>query len=165
MVSMVNRINYWLSIRGLSGYFAINQDGDIEDWEIDIGQPTRPGLEAIPEADVEAWLITKAKNENVVIARADGSKALLQLTSPYSEEERVTWPTQEAEAREWIANSETMYEPEIPVIMIRRIAFHRGITMQVMVDKIMENVELFQYVAGDILGVQQKQIDDIETVE
>lgn len=98
----------------------------------------------------------QAKADSVQEARSDGTKILLELVAPYSEEEWGTWFTQESEAREWLVDNES------PCIMIRRIAYHREITVAVMVEKIMDNVELFKYVAGDILGVQQKTIDDIE---
>lgn len=111
--------------------------------------------EAAEDARIQAGIVLK-KELDKVNARKDGSTTLLELVAPYSEEERGTWPTQEAEARAW------QLDNNAPCIMIRRIAYHREITMDVMVKKIIDNVELFQYVAGDILGVQQKTIDDLE---
>jgi hypothetical protein len=110
------------------------------------------------EAEVLAGQPTaeEIKRGGIKHARDSGSITLLELVEPYSQEERETWADQRTEAAEWLLNNDS------PCIMIRRIAYQRGITMDVMVDKIMENVELFKYVAGDILGVQQKAIDDIE---
>lgn len=112
--------------------------------------------EAAEDARILAGIVLK-KELDKLKARTDGSETLQELVAPYSEEERGTWGIQEAEAMEYQDNNNA------PCVMIRRIAYHRGIEVSELVVKIMDNVELFKYVAGDILGVQQKAIDDIET--
>lgn len=121
----------------------------------DEGAEIQQNIIALTANELEALAIENNRVNEIKI-RHEGSQALLDLTKPYSEEERGTWSTQESEARLYLIDNNA------PCVMIRRIAFHRGISVAELVIKIMDNVELFQYVAGDILGVQQKKVDDLE---
>lgn len=87
--------------------------------------------------------------------RAEGARRLEALT-PYSAAERDTWPQQQREAEEYGSN------PDCACPMIRQIATVRGITVPVLVGKIMENIALYPAAAGAILGQQQKLLDQIE---
>lgn len=87
--------------------------------------------------------------------RAEGSKRLRSLAGPYSEEEREGWESQKQQARAWLANPET----RIPTVSA--MATTRGIPVDVMVDKIMENVFLYETAYGQIVGTQQALLDQI----
>jgi len=93
----------------------------------------------------------KAKEDAVI--RSSGSTQLLALGNPYSPEERETWITQEAEARAWTANHSAVCP------MITAMATTRGIPIALMVQKIIENADLFKGASGQILGAQQKALD------
>jgi hypothetical protein len=85
--------------------------------------------------------------------RGVGSVQLSDIIQPYSREERETWFTQETEARAWIVNNNTSCP------MITSMATARGISVSLMVQKIIENSDIFKAAAGTILGNQQKDID------
>lgn len=87
--------------------------------------------------------------------RTAGAVRLLALTTPYSAEERESWANQQKEAEAWTLNNSA------PVPMITAMATARGITIAVMVGKIMDNVDLFRAAAGQILGTQQALLDQI----
>lgn len=88
--------------------------------------------------------------------RREGSRRLAAMAGPYSKEERETWATQHDQALEWQLNATC----DCP--MIRNMATSRGITIDTMVAKIMENVTLFEAGSGQILGQQQKLLDRID---
>lgn len=87
--------------------------------------------------------------------RSGGGKRLQSLASPYGPEERESWATQQREARSWLADHAS------PIPMISAMATVRGITIDQMVSKIMENVALFEAASGQILGLQQRLLDQI----
>lgn len=87
--------------------------------------------------------------------RDDGAAKLAALGNPYSEEEQKTWDTQEAEALAWMADNSA----KCP--LITGMAVNRGIPISLMVQKILENAELFKDVSGKILGLQQKALDQL----
>ena len=86
--------------------------------------------------------------------RAEGSKRLLALATPYAPEERETWITQQREAESYLLDSAA------PTPMIDAMATGRGISKTLLVSKIMENVNLFRAAAGAILGQQQRLLDE-----
>lgn len=78
---------------------------------------------------------------------------LLAITEPYGKEERETWKTQEEEASQWVSDNTS------PCTMIRGMAAARGIAIELMVAKIQKNATLFREASGQILGMQQAEID------
>lgn len=94
--------------------------------------------------------IRKQKEKQI---RAEGSRRLLALAQPYSSEERESWPQQKEEALEFQLNQLCDCE------MIRNMATARGISVDVMAEKILENATLFKAAAGQILGIQQRLLD------
>jgi hypothetical protein len=88
--------------------------------------------------------------------RDEGAKRLVALATPYTAAERETWATQQREARTWLADNAAS------VPMISAMATQRGITVAGLVGKIMENVALFEYASGAILGQQQRLLDLID---
>lgn len=84
-----------------------------------------------------------------------GNAELSKLAMPYGAAERETWHVQHREAEAWLADNGA----RIPLISAMCTA--RDIPVSVMVGKIMENVDLFQYLAGNIMGRQQGLIDQI----
>lgn len=92
-------------------------------------------------------------------ARARYGDLLSQLAAPYGPEERETWLVQESEARAWQSDNDA------PCPMIRLMAANRGIDMDLMVQKILENAALFRAESGRLLGLQQKEIDQIYSDE
>lgn len=83
---------------------------------------------------------------------------LISIAQPYGPEERETWKTQEEEALQWQDDNNA------PCPMIRAMSTARGITMQLMVEKILENSALFRAASGQILGLQQKELDQLSEV-
>lgn len=91
--------------------------------------------------------------------RAEGSRRLITLATPYSAEERESWAQQQADANEYQVN------PNCACTLMRQIATTRGITLQLMAEKILENAALFKIVSGQILGKQQRLLDQVEAVQ
>jgi hypothetical protein len=103
------------------------------------------------EYDAKLSADTKAKAELDI--RVEASRQLLALSTPYLAEERETWMIQEAEARAYLVNNTS------PCPMVTAMATTRGITVELMVQKIIENSDAFKLAAGQILGQQQKDLD------
>lgn len=78
---------------------------------------------------------------------------LLNVAKPYLPEERETWKTQEEEALQFQADNQA------PCVMIRAMATNRGITIEALVTKILDNAAAFRLATGDILGQQQAELD------
>lgn len=91
--------------------------------------------------------------------RSQYAAMLVSITAPYGEAERETWKTQEEEAQLWTPESDGL-SGEIDLCpMIRGMATARGILMNLMVAKILKNAELFRAASGQILGMQQAELD------
>lgn len=88
--------------------------------------------------------------------RAEGSKRLEALAAPYTPQERETWANQQKEAEAWTLD-QTVATP-----MVDAMATVRGIDKAAMMGKILENVGLFRAAAGQILGEQQRLLDQID---
>ncbi len=87
--------------------------------------------------------------------RSGGSIRLNALANPYSAEERESWAQQQDEAKEYQAN------PACECALIRAMAGGRGIPLNLMASKILENAALFKAVSGQILGAQQRLLDKL----
>jgi hypothetical protein len=99
--------------------------------------------------------------------RAEGDRRLKGLAQPYMDGERETWGVQMAEARACLDDSEACTDgpgknPESFVPMIAQMAKERGITILALTGKIWENVTLFRQASGQILGAQQRLLDQID---
>jgi len=87
--------------------------------------------------------------------RSGGSTRLTALANPYSAEERESWTQQQAEAKEFQADT------DCECSLIRAMATNRGIPLPLLAGKILENAALFKTVSGQILGTQQQLLDRI----
>jgi hypothetical protein len=117
-----------------------------EVWEDSAGTATSADLfAACPQ-------IRKLKTDEI---REAGAARLSAMANPYRSAERETWATQQREARTWLND----HNAAVP--MISAMAAERGLNLQEMVDKIMENVALFEAGSGQILGQQQRLLDQI----
>lgn len=92
------------------------------------------------------------KNKDSEI-RAKGRDLMLQITNPYTLEERDTWPTQVAEAKAYSANNTS------PTPMLSAIVTQRGNTLADQVQKILANEAAFKDAVGYVMGIQQKKLD------
>jgi len=91
--------------------------------------------------------------------RAQGARQLAQLAAPYGSSERETWDTQQREARGYDA------DPSAATPMLSAMAAARGVTLEEMVAKVLENVAMFEAAAGEILGRQQALLDQLVAAE
>jgi hypothetical protein len=91
--------------------------------------------------------------------RNEGSSRLSTLAGPYQGPERETWSIQMTEAEAWLINMQA------PTPLLTALAVNRGITIDALVGKVMENVQLFRAVSGVILGQQQALLDRIYTTQ
>jgi hypothetical protein len=85
--------------------------------------------------------------------RSRYSLLLLDVAKPYTPEERETWKTQEEEANQFKSDSES------PCPMIRAMASQRGISVDTLADKILNNAAEFRLATGNLLGQQQAELD------
>lgn len=83
------------------------------------------------------------------------SNLLNDIVCPYEQSERETWSIQLAEAEAYAA------DPNVDAPMLTAMASTRGITVSELAAKVMENNNLFRSAAGEILGEQQKLLDEL----
>ena len=115
----------------------------LDAYRVEGGQVVEPTL-----ADAKA-----AKSTEILT----GSDAAMNLiTASYSENEKLSWPKQEAEAKALLA------DPDAPAPLLRGIADTRGIALTVLRDKVLANVEASEALTALILGTQQKYEDAVK---
>ena len=93
------------------------------------------------------------KKEKERQIRKGGADIMLAITTPYTAEERDTWPIQVAEAKAYDADNNA----SIP--MIDALVAGRGNTKADQVARILANEAAFKMAVGQILGIQQAKID------
>lgn len=87
--------------------------------------------------------------------RAKYGKLLNDAVSKYNLSERETWSLQLKEAEEFIK------DPNGTFPLLLAIAESRGVSIEIMVQKIKENDTLYRNTIGTILGQQQAELDSI----
>lgn len=86
-----------------------------------------------------------------------GSDAALdELSYKYSQNEKLSWPKQETEAKALEAN------PDAPAPLLRGIASERGISVEELKNKVLANVAASEQTTSYILGKQQGYEDAIK---
>ena len=121
--------------------------GKVFDFSVEIQFPT-----------VEEWETAILEAENNIkkhLIREKYSNILKKVVEPYSKEERETWERQERQARLYLTN------PTATVPFISKQAEKRGKSVSDLVDLIMENVVEYEETCGEILGLQQKELDEL----
>jgi hypothetical protein len=98
---------------------------------------------------------TAVREEAAHTIRQQYAALLRDLVRPYLEEERASHLAQEAEALQWQADNAA------PCVLIRNMAANRGIPVGIMVEKILENAALYRAECGRLLGLQQKELDEL----
>lgn len=102
--------------------------------------------------------------------RSDADAELAQIQSGYSQSEIISWPKQEAGARELTANPDAV-TPDAE--FVRAMAADRGIPVMELVGKIMGNLSPYSQAMARVLGTQQRREDlvkqaaspeDLETI-
>jgi len=107
-----------------------------------------------PEEDEAHLNEAKAAKLKEVLAKSD--ETLNTLAYRYSENEKLSWPKQEVEARALETN------PEAPAPLLRGIAGTRGIPVAELADKVLANVAQSEQATSYVLGTQQKYEDMIK---
>ncbi len=90
-------------------------------------------------------------------------KAMSLITKTYPEHEQKTWNQQELEALAYKADPENA---EIP--LLKQISVTRGISLEVLVDKVIEKAIAYKAIVGTAIGHRQKaedMITNITTIE
>lgn len=83
--------------------------------------------------------------------------AVAPVTAGYPEAEQKTWSRQEREALAFVQDSTA----ECP--LLRRIADQRGLTMDDLTARVLENVGVYEKIAGDTTGIRQRLESEIES--
>lgn len=128
---------------------STNWDVAIERWNLPGDPPTQEELNGIylTFSKQEFYSALAQKRAEIL----NGSDTILTiLTEGYSENEKLSWPKQEAEAIAYSNDNTT------PTPLLTAIAARRGITLDDLVSRVLENVRLSTIITGDILGQQQK---------
>ncbi len=123
----------------------------------EIREPPNPDLieplwngETFVETASQEFINEKADQK----IRAKYAVLMSDVAKPYSSQERETWFLQR-EAAEIYVTDETI-EPYIQIM-----ADARGIPVETLLEKIQENIDLYNSVIFDLLGKQQKEIDEL----
>ena len=104
-----------------------------------------------------SFIRTKEQKEKEI--RKKYSELMRSVVAPYSPEEQQTWFTQIEEANKWLEN------PNKSVPLITKMAQYRNISVATLVSLIKENDELFRENIGMLLGLQQKELDELYAEE
>ncbi len=94
-----------------------------------------------------------AKQVKLSEINAAFTAASAALTEGYPEAERMTWPTQQAEALAWAA------DPEAPTPYLDGLAAARGITPEEMRQKTLDQTQLFMQASQQLVGTRQRLRD------
>ncbi|WP_017757605.1 hypothetical protein [Pseudacidovorax intermedius] len=86
---------------------------------------------------------------------ADFSKASAALLDGYPQAERLTWPTQQAEAMAWHADAQAATP------FLDGLAVHRGIPPETMRAKTLAAVQAFQQASQYLVGTRQRLQDEL----
>ena len=115
-----------------------------------------------PKWDGSQWqdgrTLDEVRSDKSVEIRETGDVRLAALAVPYLGKEREAWDAQQREARAYLADS-TSKTP-----MLSSMATTRGITFDAMIEKVMENVTLYETAVGVILGQQQALLDMVDAI-
>lgn len=101
------------------------------------------------------FTLAQAKKNKEAEMRRRGAELMSQIASPYTPEERDTWPTQVAEAKAYLTDPNTLTP------MLSAITAVRGNTVADQVARILANESAFKVAVGQILGIQQTRVDQI----
>ncbi len=156
-----------------SGFYTEDVHGDLipqeaveisdEDWQAFLGAPGKwvwvAGQRQPAPEPSEQERVARTRDLVESRIRAEGSSRLQAIAAPYSEEERESWHKQEKEARAWLEDS------SVSTPLLSAMAASRGISLEDMVLKVMENVETFEQASGAILGTQQKLLDELAAAQ
>jgi len=114
-------------------------------------------IEHTPEevaAEVERLKAAKLRE---ILTKSD--EAMDSLTASYSDNEKLSWPKQEAEAKALLT------APDASAPLLRGIAAARGIPLEKLRDKVLANVSVSEQATALILGTQQKYEDAVRAAE
>ena len=99
----------------------------------------------------------KARKFSEILTKSD--EAMNSLTASYSDNEKLSWPKQEAEAKALLT------APDALAPLLRGIAAARGIPVEELRDKVLANVSVSEQATALILGTQQKYEDAVRAAE
>ncbi|KVX06247.1 hypothetical protein ACVTTK_07755 [Alcaligenes nematophilus] len=113
-----------------------------------------------------AWLSTVApaapeptlsdlRELQLALVNAGFEKAAVALTTGYPEAERLTWPVQQAEALAWAADQTA------PTPYLDGLAAARGIAVEDMRQKTLDQAQLFLQASQQLVGTRQRLRDQI----
>lgn len=103
----------------------------------------------------EDAVLAQVKKEKLAQVFSASDAALSELSSRFSEHEKLSWTKQEQEAKA------LQLDPEAPAPLLRGMAASRGITLEALQTKVMANVQAFESAAALILGTQQRYEDEV----
>lgn len=106
----------------------------------------------------DSWIIPfdMLKTRKIQKIRADADRELNEIQSNYSQSEVISWSKQEAGARE-LSQDVGAVSPD--AAFVRAMALERGIGVQVLVEKIMQNLSPYAETMARVLGNQQRRED------
>lgn len=127
----------------------------ISEWNLAEPKPTQ---EQLNTACISAAMKSRIEEKRVeILTKSDD--ILTTFVSRYSENEKLSWAKQEKEALELLTN------PDAPAKLLRRIATDRGISLDELRDKVLNNVAQSEVVTGSVLGQQQAFEDLLKLVQ
>ncbi len=137
-----------------TGYMckAINAIGITEPYRIVPSHPRDEFNDAITDYDIQGqpvFDLNKAQAVKVNEAKQKSEEALTVITSQYSEAEMKTWPTQEQEARAYVADN-TVLTP-----FLSGLSQGTGIPVLDLANKIILKADAFKTVSAANIGKRQ----------
>lgn len=132
--------------------FSGHQQERIVDWNV--LQLPKPTIETVNQEWRPELTLRFAKDKKEAEIRESGAKKLREI-GPFLAEERETWQFQYQEA---VSHRK---QPQAATPLLDAIANGRGIPKEQLVQKIEQNVEAFTSLAGTVLGIQQRLLDQV----
>lgn len=107
-------------------------------------------------APTEDEMLAKAKEAKLAEINAAAESAIQSIRSKYPQFEIDSWQSQEAEAREWVADNSA----STPILSA--IAEARGISLSDLVSRVIAKADAYRPAVAGVIGIRQDLEDKIE---
>ncbi|WP_027389216.1 hypothetical protein [Chrysiogenes arsenatis] len=112
-----------------------------------------PEIEFQADTQADISLLLAHNPEIISRIREEGERRLAAIAQPYEQGERESWFVQLEEAKSGGG------------AMLESMAQARGVSLELMIEKVLENNQLYRAAVGHILGQQQGIIDRVNAGE
>lgn len=106
-----------------------------------------------------AAVVADLKKQKLAEILAKSDAKMGELAPGYSASEKLSWPKQEAEAKE------LLIDENAPAPLLRGISSQRSMPLDTLRDKVLANVHAYEIASGVVIGMQQKFEDMVRAAQ